>query len=177
MENTQQTEMETKNPLERWCCLLDAKQRPLTSQEMELLLVLVIANQEELTKMEKEVGNSLAGKILSTRMPVSLFKERIEDRLKIWIAAVCRTPGEAVMWAYTLCVMAKELSPAQVTFADWCEKYFPAGLPDQESMRKIWDYQKGFTHGMKGVDNLIDNPELWPKYEHIVEPTPKTTAN
>lgn len=85
------------------------------------------------------------------------------------------TPGTAVMWAYTLMLIAAEQGKP-TDMGTLCE-YYPFGFHTKESIKDCWDRQKGWHDTNKEtypkVDNVLDLPDWWlPLVKTIKENSP-----
>lgn len=85
----------------------------------------------------------------------------------LFLGAIARSPGEAVMWCFYLVRRARDLGRA-VRVMDFAED-FPWGIPTEDGMRELWDMQKGAPGS--GIDNRIDQPGEWsPEPETLHDP-------
>lgn len=100
-------------------------------------------------------------RILIKRLVITGNEEKIADMSTIlFISSLCKTPGDAVLWAWTLWQLYLKLNTT-VTLKIVYEE-FPMGFPTEEAGHEIWDNQKGYTHGIE-VDNILDNGLIWRK--------------
>jgi hypothetical protein len=75
------------------------------------------------------------------------------------VITLCQgSPGNLVMYAFTLARLAKQNNKDLITIDDIANA-FPVGFPNERGLREIWDAQKGGNWNEK-VDNLIDLIEL-----------------
>lgn len=91
----------------------------------------------------------------------------LDKSMLVFIGLLFKTPGDAVMWAYTLNyiyllnVKYNKSFSGKVTMQTIAET-FPMGLPTEKSLQECWDKQKGKNMG-EDCDNWIDNFDNWPK--------------
>lgn len=162
MENKQRKLNEGENPLNGWRALLDAKKRQMTTEESHILLRLLAMTPQQVSRAYDQIREATLGlKILAGRLETTGWFPHIEKEVQLFCASLCEAPGESVLWAYTLAKMAEE-NGGKVDLEAFCAKDFAMGVPEKESVKQIWDFQKGFFHGLEN-DNLIDNSSLWPK--------------
>lgn len=88
------------------------------------------------------IGRMRAGGDVLVRLPAIIL-----------VSCFCRSPGDCVLWAYTLVVLTQQLGRA-VRVPDLAEA-FPWGFPTEEGARLIWDAQKD------SEGNRLDRPESW----------------
>lgn len=97
------------------------------------------------------LANVLFERLKSHKVEVSL-------PVGLFVTLNSTTPGEIVLWAYTLhCLQKKNGRP--VGMAELSEA-FPVGFPVEDAVHDIWDNQKGFVHNVQ-VDNMLDHAEYW----------------
>ena len=77
-----------------------------------------------------------------------------------------RSPGQCVMWAYTLLYMYAKYG-RQVNI-DLLSNVFPNGFPTLESYDEMWDKQKGHNMKIDKLDNYLDTSECWDDLVNIV---------
>jgi hypothetical protein len=101
-------------------------------------------------------------RIIKSRIP-----EEVNADIDPWLVLLCTnftgTPGEAVLWAYTLTEMSyrkkadrkkAETGNGRLTVSDFAD-FFPWGVPPEESLRACWEAQKD------GGANKMDREENW----------------
>lgn len=123
--------------------LLDAKTRVLNDEEQKWLVQILLsskADKEHQDRVWEELKSEhMAAFIMHDRLTRVGLINQVEKALLVWIACLCNTPGDAVMWSYTLCRMydnGDDLTPER-----WCF-VFPDGVPAEEEKKRIWDEQK-----------------------------------
>jgi len=141
--------------------LLGAPVRPLTQDESKMFIATSMKeSQVSFEETDAMAASSLQYRIIRTRM--MNMADRITPALAVFVASICDRPGNAVMWAYTLCCMAaKKPDKEAVDIMDWTME-FPTGVPTDEAYRAVWESQKGHNIGEK-FDNWLDNSENWPQ--------------
>jgi hypothetical protein len=91
---------------------------------------------------------------------IAVMTKRLPERVKVsmpvvlFIGNLMSSPGDAVMWAYTLTRMF-DRKGSLITMSDLATA-FPWGFPTDDAKSRIWDDQKGYTHGIK-CDNILDS--------------------
>lgn len=106
----------------------------------------------------EEIKENFIFNILNKRL--IYFKVPVDDWLKVFISALCDSPGKAVMWAYALYQMHKKIQ-RELNVHDFSEiQYFGMGLPEESEYKRIWDLQKVKPDYPKS-DNALDDPEYW----------------
>lgn len=149
-------------------CLLDAEQRPMTPEESHIFMAIMMASPEGIQEMGRELAQkSQAFQILSKRL--EFHNVNVELRLQILISSLCKTPGQVVMWVYTLFLMQEDRE--SVSFNDFCGEVnspFAMGVPTDESYSTVWDAQKISRKDQKKAgeavltqDNWLDRLETW----------------
>jgi hypothetical protein len=152
------------NPLSGWLGMASktAKTAPLTPDSSKMLITMLMGDStpERLEKLHLDMMTVFPYAVMYKRLesfrPVAC--KNIDKRVLVLVSALCTSPGQAVLWAYTLAALA---ASKLYTLEDWCET-FPVGTPTEEAISKLWDHQKGFKHGIE-ADNLLDNPDYWPE--------------
>lgn len=141
--------------------------RPMTKEESLLLVTLTMS---ELTNpgihdIEDQMQALRAFpmfKILDDRLRRN--GAEADMSLKAMVIDLSRSPGEIVMWAYTLHRMQEELR-RRPTLEDFSTTYFPIGVPTELAYSRMWDSQKlnkfGIDRPSVGSDNFIDYQEAW----------------
>ncbi len=150
--------------VENYTCLCDAKVRPMHEHESEMFM-----NMFLMERVHKEKGTEPPEKLrieMRQTLPFQILEQRLEQSnakvtlpLLVFIAALCETPGMAVMWAWTLSFMALQTGGKEIDFEFWTT-YFPMGLPTDEEAHRVWDAQK---ESGKPLGNNLDDPDFWPK--------------
>lgn len=87
----------------------------------------------------------------------------VDPALATYAFTLCSSFGEAVMWSYSLALMAFELKRA-ATLDDFGMQYFPMGVPTKQGYDAAWVAQKRYGHQ---PDNWLDVGEQWPKFEKV----------
>lgn len=75
----------------------------------------------------------------------------------LFLASLCTTPGEAVLWAWSL-FRATAKADKAIKVYDLADS-FPMGFPTEEAIHEAWDAQKGEPGS--GIDNRLDREEAW----------------
>jgi hypothetical protein len=162
-----------------WHGLTGAETSPMTEQESHYLVSLTFMEKS----FDKGSGQEIPGNAppevheeFMSHFPYAVLYKRLEvfgnvDKFSIPTLALCglisKSPGDAVMWAYTLNYIYVASGVEQVDLLEFV-KWFPWGLPTEDARRKAWDAQKGYTlatqgHKVSGIDNWVDNFANWPR--------------
>lgn len=149
------------NPIANYQAYYGTKSRPMTMDESKFFITL------EFTPYERLNAEFLDHKSLKENLAFQILKGRLaevgvtpEPKLLIWLTTLCKTPGDAVLWAFTVARRTVDLAHAY-TFIDWIMD-FPLGPPTDQERKRVWDEQKGFH--LKGkFDNAVDSMNWWPR--------------
>jgi len=149
-----------------------AQQQPLDPDLMQVFIVASMSSMSDKDPQSVDYVNPAAGDRALEPITQSMGFQILLSRLKpygvkvslwtvLFLAAACKTPGDAVLWAYTLTHMAKRNPGAIITIGKWTDA-FPMGLPNEEAKRAVWDAQKAHGNRHPGAatgrtDNLLDN--------------------
>lgn len=142
-------------------CLLDAELRPMTDKESRIFIAIAMSSLEAREEMAEQ---SQAFQMLSKRL--EYHEVEVDLGLIILISALCKSPGELVMWAYTLFLMQEGKSC--VTLDDFMMGPFAMGVPTESAYEQAWDAQKiagderdDAGPAMLSADNWLDRLETW----------------
>ena len=97
-------------------------------------------------------------KILLNRAGIFAHEMEMNIMVPTFLSSISKTPGEAVMWAYTLYKLWLEIG-VPITMVELTNK-FPQGFPSESAMEEIWNSQKGRSNGID-VDNMLDYEKYW----------------
>ena len=131
--------------------LLGCELRPLTKDESLLMLRISIAKLEGDPDQVFADELGFQGKVLFARLNAHGLK--VDKQLILMLTVLAETPGDLVMWAWTLFNMQK--NGERLTLKDWADA-FALGVPTKEAYHKVWDGQKD-----KDGRNLLDLPSTW----------------
>lgn len=99
-----------------------------------------------------KVKDSVGFKILKSRF--NSLGVTPSDAVVTYLSVIAKSPGVAVMYAHGLSGMSKtESKPINM---DSLSKWFPVGFFTETALHGLWERQKGYTLGMRGVGNLLD---------------------
>jgi hypothetical protein len=162
---------QTTNPIQGWLALAapNLKIAPLDGTQQEIL-IRMLADKETNAERIEEIHQHMLGSggyfIMCKRLEAMCpdILKRIDKKVLFMCGNFIQgNPGRAVLWAYTIAALAaKHQGSVTYTLDRWCED-FSRGTPTEEECKKVWDYQKGGTHKLQGVDNMLDDPFFWPK--------------
>ena len=108
--------------------------------------------QEELTPLGEL---PFALKVLLGRLQSHGPQQEYNVSVVLFLACICTSPGEAVMWARSLAYETYKKGSVY-TLDDICMNALPMGMPTQERISQVWDAQKNFRHAQ---DNWFDTVE------------------
>lgn len=148
---------------------------PMSEEDSMVFLSLAMTDQPNPTfhefmdntglieEIPKEVTQHLSVRILESRTKGLVD---FSTNCGMWIATICDTPGDAVMWAYTLACLKANRVDADPIMEDVITiralgEIFPYGFPTKKGREIVWEQQKGYTHGVNTVDNFLDRKEIW----------------
>ena len=134
---------------------------PFTDEQAQLFLAVCAMEMGELKPEAKDlVTKDPICRIAQGRMNFAKVKATVPTLL--WISIICEgSPGNAVIWAYTLCDIAEKEGDEPINLTT-LTKYFPNGYPTEDTKRKCWEGQKRTPDMGKGItDNKMDSPEYW----------------
>lgn len=152
--------------LKEWGCLMDTTDRVPMKEATCLAMINLTGGEMQakagdsryLDALDKELVNkSLAYQILRSRLEA--VESPVELAPSMLVASICRSPGEAVMWAFTLNKIACETGKP-VDLAALVQR-FPHGLPSEKAYSDTWDAQK---EPGAPLGNAIDRMDEWPRY-------------
>ncbi len=121
-------------------------------------------NRLEENGIDPEIKNTFMFRVFKNRLEAYAPDVICGNAPFVFLVCLCKTPAEAVMWAYTLKHMSILEHGEKITIKT-LTKYFPTGFPKESTMHSCWDNQKGRANGVDG-DNLLDYPEYW-KFEDL----------
>ena len=137
--------------------LLTVKKRNMKPEEVEVFIFISMAYLGG-ENISEEIKENFIFNVLNKRL--IYFKVPVDDWLKVFISALCDSPGKAVMWAYALYQMHKKIQ-RELNVHDFSDiHYFGMGLPEESEYKRIWDLQKVKPDYPKS-DNALDDPEYW----------------
>jgi len=141
--------------------------RDLTFKEAESFVGLCIMEQNLIHRPEpsmvfnnqRAIELGFPGLVLFDRLSWSNLS--ISLPMAAWITMVSRSPGEIVMWAWTLrdIILSKgvESKSDPMSLQDWADR-FPMGLPSQAMFDYVWESQK-VSSAPNG--NGLDDIRVW----------------
>ena len=150
--------------LENYNGMLGLKVRPMTEVESRLFIILSITPEKVVESQREQMSDP-------KKIPfvIAVLVSRLQDPLLVDLKTIllcssfCRTPGQSVMWAFTLTRMLERKNWQRITIDDWVNA-FPMGIPIEEEQLKAWDAQKRTGLPPRNMtDNLLDDVRLWPR--------------
>jgi hypothetical protein len=145
----------------------------MTDEQSALLMSLLLHNKEDCDRLAKArqqtSQEALCGAIFDDRLAEGVV---ITDTAWFFVVAQCHTPGDAVMFAYTISLISWLQFGAEVTLDMLItqEAIFGWGVPElhgpSEDGLRVWDAQKRRNRrpsasGALLSDNWLDDPEFW----------------
>jgi hypothetical protein len=109
-------------------------------------------SSENLKDLEQECRKDFGYNVFLDR--AESLDLKITTYAGIFIASLCQSPGEAVMWAHGLRAQQIKKNLPEIDMGVLSE-IFPFGFPTREGLNSVWDNQKGHFLGVP-VDNLLD---------------------
>jgi len=134
---------------------------PMTEEESRMFMSITMMDMQgippEAEKLTKEAPICL---IIDSRLEMAGVRTTVA--VLLWMDIVCDgNPGNAVMWAYTLCHIAEKRGHNTVTWDDLIMS-FPNGFPVERTLRQCWEAQKQRPDSKKGIpDNKMDMRASW----------------
>ena len=138
--------------------LLDAETRRLTNEESALYIQLffIDKNGGSVQVFDDALGRSRSLGIAKGRMEWADIP--YDPAALLWISQLATTPGELVMWCYTLHAIAQHTGHVAAGLDEWTD-FFAWGVPTEAGCVAAWDAQK---HPAAPAGNLLDDNKLWP---------------
>lgn len=128
------------------------KVQPMSAAISRIFLIILTETPQA---MVDEIFELLpATRILANRIPKE-SSEKIDREVVAFCGCLCESPGDSVMWAYTLHLLSKKYT--RVTISVLAEE-FPEGFPTKEARELVWESQK--RPGQR-PDNWLDYAETW----------------
>lgn len=138
--------------------LITTKKRQLDKHETQIMLALTL-NELYKDELPEEITNSFLVKVLTKRL--EFFKIPVNKYVVTFIVCLIVNPGQAVMWAYALNEMYKEVEKEIDLWTFCLGNYFGNGIPTDEEYNRIWLSQKVKDYQFPQSDNALDDPEYW----------------
>lgn len=121
----------------KWVKELDTEKPVPMSEEVAYLMMNLILGSD----ISKEGRQSFLFRLINKRVEV-MHSYILEDKAALMISAVCKSPGEAVMYCNYLQWKSDERHLPVITINDICMNIFPFGFFSHESLEKAWTNQK-----------------------------------
>lgn len=148
---------ETKNPSaieEHFCKPLDKfVPQQMSVDQMQLMMVIGMAKQEELVKLEKEFSEVFWFYPAIQKRIDACFTYTMDAKAKMLLATWCNSIGDMVMYLTLLQYKCKQGGVRTLNY-EGLGMMFANGIIDREYMHKIWDATK--VERESGSDNLVD---------------------
>jgi hypothetical protein len=155
-----------------WQGLLDRKTEPMTEEQSRMFMTCVMADitgpdEEKDAKVREAFEDHLGAQVFLRRLEVT--GTEVSVPLTLFLLSMCKTPGDAVMWAYTVHAIAVTHGLDKVSTNELAEA-FPMGFPTEESIEQAWGSQK--KEG-EPAGNMVDNWDNWPGIEDKKDEEPE----
>ena len=142
--------------------LLDVETEPLTEDNSHGFMKSIMA---ELALPNAE-GDAKVHAMLGDQPPYMIFMSRLQAAggeinvpAMLFILSLVTSPGDCVMWAYTInLIHALKKRAGAVNISDLTD-FFPNGFPTEAGMQAAWDAQKDPGNS---PDNKLDQAKYWP---------------
>lgn len=133
---------------------------PLTPPDVELGLTLLRCEhaEKEGYAVPPELRENVCLRIFESRM--AAVSVMTSPWLAVFMAAVCLSPAESVMWACALKLYAIRNKVAVLDIGVICTEY-KKGLYSRETLEKLWGMQK-LAVPTSTTDNLLDVVRMFP---------------
>jgi hypothetical protein len=140
--------------------------RPMTEGESKMLITLTLSGQSVAEFKEPKTADQLEEFFSAheSKMPfllavlvgrLKLSKGKFSPDVVLLTAGLSSTPGEAVMWAYTLHLLAQQQN---IGINELVMGPFGDGFPTDKGIERIWDAQKNKD---APLGNLLDSIDTW----------------
>lgn len=143
--------------------------RPMTKAQTESLIMCTMlernaAAEVEASKAVNDPDSAPLYCMIDRRLAVMVpnLYQNIPLSVKLYAALMCERPGTAILWAWTLARMAKNLTKP-FKLADLfrnCEA-LGEGVPIMSAVKRVWDSQKVQGHKFPESDNVVDYEAAW----------------
>lgn len=124
---------------------------PKNAAQTNMTIDEVIAHAEEQGLM-----NVFTLAVLAQRLKAGTANVRYSFYTVVFLASLCKTPGESVLWAWSL--YRKSIEANEAITMGRLAHYFPMGFPNEQAIEEAWDAQKGAAQ-IGG--NKLDTDEAW----------------
>lgn len=163
-----------ENGEKRWKGLIGLETQPMDEQQSEIFLTLCVVEEDCKRKQDYAGINDMESKMNDSFPPYQVLKKRLEAckkrvnpdmdvsvAVQMFCSSMCKTFGQAVMWAYTLNELSVDTNrPVDMTAL---AMGFPWGFPSAKEYDRAWVSQKVKSHDIFGTSNAVDNFDTWAK--------------
>lgn len=129
-----------------WARKLDNSDTEGMSEEIGLLVINLLFG----ATISDEARETFLFKLITKRVD-AMHSYILEDEATVVIAALCQTPGEAVIYCNYLQWWSDENDRPKITLGDLCQSIFPFGFFSHDTLYKAWEDQKLITG-----ENMLD---------------------
>lgn len=130
-----------------WHGLLELETVPMTKEQSDTFIRCVMGDHPEeeadfRAKMHSKLMDNFGYAVLYKRLEVVAgIANKVSTFVTLFLTTLCKSPGDAVMWAYTLDYIYV-LENGQNIDMNVLTSYFPMGFPTEDARHKAWDEQK-----------------------------------
>lgn len=126
-------------------------------EDMEILGKLLLSKKTSLSDAPiEEKDKPFLYKVIEKSLKFRFDFKINDSRLIIFLCAIARTPGAAIMYLAYLQFWCKKHNIREIDIEFLWKEIFPAGFPSEEDLHKLWTETKVNTNGEGGSDNLLD---------------------
>lgn len=133
---------------------------PMTQTQTKCMMLEVFGDVtpfREAIKEQPEIGKNFAVQLFTKR--ADAYKMDCTIHALFFILEMCETPAQIVMWMCTF-YRIQQLEKVSIVTTSHIAKFFPVGLPSEDSMRELWDSQK-CSHEEAPLGNKMDDFNNW----------------
>jgi len=127
-----------------------APREPMTPDLTQFMMQCMLSEMKVLTEDEKPFLDKLIEKRVQ-----HCFKYTLEPKLILFLAILCKSPGNCVLYLWYLQMISRDEKIMHFTVEKICE-VFPVGFLSESSLREIWNSQKV---SWRGSDNMVDHQQ------------------
>lgn len=137
------------------------KSHEMSEEDTELLIMLLMKEKINPTNTPiAEKDKPFLYQVIEKRIDACFTFEITDARLILFLCAIAKSPGTAIMYLAYLQYWCKKNDVKEIDLEKFAE-IFPNGFPCEEDLQKIWDEQKVSRRTPEGVripgsDNLLD---------------------
>lgn len=131
---------------------LTLPQKPMSSADSGVF-VMCSFHEKDKAFPGKGIEDSFLYKVVDKR--AKFYGLELTPAVTTMVASLSDSPGTAVMYVVVMKYYAVKEGLSRIGMDEFA-RMLPMGYPSKDHLSKIWDEQKGFANGIKGVDNILD---------------------